>query len=208
MIQNCVICGTEFCKNKFNQIYCSKVCKGKSQNLNSVVNCVICGTKFTNVGHTTTCSIECSKQDRIDYMKQYRATPEYVVRRSELRAIPETKQKAKEYLQRPDVIERTERVMKEYHQKNKELYRLIDQNRRIRKLGNGGTYSVDDWLQLTILLGKHCLVCWKNNIKLTIDHIIPISKGGTNFISNLQPLCKSCNCKKHNTYDVPNLLSC
>ncbi len=46
MMQNCVICDTEFSKNKWNQIYCSTKCKGASRNLNQVLNCVICGNKF------------------------------------------------------------------------------------------------------------------------------------------------------------------
>ena len=34
--------------------------------------------------------------------------------------------------------------------------------------------------------------------KLTVDHIVPVSLGGKNTIDNLQPLCLTCNSKKHN----------
>ncbi len=33
-------------------------------------------------------------------------------------------------------------------------------------------------------------------IMLTIDHIVPRSKGGANHIDNYQPMCEPCNCKK------------
>jgi hypothetical protein len=45
------------------------------------------------------------------------------------------------------------------------------------------------------LYGKQCLSC-QNNKDLTIDHIIPVEKGGLNEIENMQPLCRSCNSKK------------
>jgi hypothetical protein len=45
--------------------------------------------------------------------------------------------------------------------------------------------------------GHACLKCGSVE-KLTIDHIIPITKGGTDFISNLQTLCLFCNISKSN----------
>lgn len=44
--------------------------------------------------------------------------------------------------------------------------------------------------------GKPCVSCGKPAD--TIDHIIPVSKGGTNDIENLQPMCWPCNRSKRN----------
>lgn len=43
--------------------------------------------------------------------------------------------------------------------------------------------------------GFHCGACGANK-KLQIDHVIPVSVGGTSDIANLQLLCGSCNSKK------------
>lgn len=50
---------------------------------------------------------------------------------------------------------------------------------------------------LLILFEECCKICHSKN-NLEIDHIIPLSKEGTNDLSNLQFLCSSCNSRKGN----------
>ena len=64
-----------------------------------------------------------------------------------------------------------------------------------RRKANGFTSkeNVRKWVFTTH--GEKCLKCGsKEDVQL--DHIVPIHKGGENKLSNLQPLCKSCNVSK------------
>lgn len=80
---------------------------------------------------------------------------------------------------------------------NPDIAALHENRRRIRKLGNGGSHTIDEWNLVKKSQKHRCLKCKKKKY-LTRDHIKPISKGGSDDISNIQGLCKSCNCKKYN----------
>lgn len=47
-----------------------------------------------------------------------------------------------------------------------------------------------------------CVVCGRND-DLTVDHILPISKGGTDEEKNLQTMCQRCNLRKGNHFTPP-----
>ena len=64
--------------------------------------------------------------------------------------------------------------------------------RRAKLLGNGGSHTVKEWKDLCEHWGNICAIC-REKKKLTKDHIIPISKDGTDNIDNIQPLCQRCN---------------
>lgn len=86
----------------------------------------------------------------------------------------------------------------EWRNKNKEKALIHVHNRRARKLGNGGcSYTVDDVKNILIFQKQKCAIC-RISIKSSyhIDHIIPLSKGGSNAKENIQLLCPSCNLSK------------
>ena len=69
---------------------------------------------------------------------------------------------------------------------------------KLRKLGNGGFHTLGEWEILKAQYDWTCPACKKSEptIKLTEDHIIPSSRGGSDNIENIQPLCRSCNSHK------------
>ncbi len=73
-----------------------------------------------------------------------------------------------------------------------EIYRqhwqAADANRRA-----AGKFPQKEWLKMCILQENKCMKCGKKTKKPSPDHIIPISRGGTNVIENLQLLCWPCN---------------
>jgi 5-methylcytosine-specific restriction endonuclease McrA len=81
------------------------------------------------------------------------------------------------------------------------------QRRRARLIGADGEYSTSEWQALVDGFSR-CPACerrWADiplppgrRSPITVDHKVPISKGGRNSIENLQPLCYSCNSRKGN----------
>lgn len=82
-----------------------------------------------------------------------------------------------------------------HRRKNLRAFADKERIRRGRKRANGGNHTRADWLRLLNRFGGLCAYC-ETAIATTEDHVIPVTRGGTNFIGNILPACFTCNSSK------------
>lgn len=82
--------------------------------------------------------------------------------------------------------------------------RVLSNNRRARKIKAGGKLSNDIFDRLMLLQKETCICCRVNLLitKTHLDHIVPLSKGGSNDDKNVQLLCQVCNNRKHAKHPI------
>lgn len=95
---------------------------------------------------------------------------------------------------RPWTTSEKKAYLKKWRSDNKDLKNSYERNRQHRKRANGGSVTHKEWTELCAYYGNVCLRCGKE--ETTMDHIVPLSKGGPHSIENMQPLCGPCNSSK------------
>jgi hypothetical protein len=91
----------------------------------------------------------------------------------------------------------------EWRKKNPDANRVKVQNRRSRKIRNGGKLSKDIAEKLFVLQKGKCPCCQQPlGGDYHIDHIVPLALGGTNTDDNVQLLRSTCNQQKHAKHPV------
>jgi len=86
-------------------------------------------------------------------------------------------------------------VSKEWEKNNRPKRNKITKTRKIR------IFIIDEmkpgeWEAMASRCGGVCIKPGCVGSPVTLDHVKPISKGGRHHISNVQPLCRSCNSSK------------
>jgi 5-methylcytosine-specific restriction endonuclease McrA len=107
------------------------------------------------------------------------------------------KQARRQY--RKDNLERLRAYDLERHAENPERARSASRRRKARLRGADGTHTAADVEEIAKAQRNRCAYC-KVSLRGRVrheDHIIPISKGGSNRRSNIQLLCAPCNLAKH-----------
>lgn len=85
-----------------------------------------------------------------------------------------------------------------YRQENREKRRAWNANRKAQKRQAEGCFTADDINRIRRDQKGKCAYCRGSLDKLGEhqDHIISLAAGGTNWPSNIQLTCPSCNCSK------------
>jgi 5-methylcytosine-specific restriction endonuclease McrA len=90
----------------------------------------------------------------------------------------------------------------EYYKRHPEKSVAATNRRRALKLASEASHTDEEWEELKAFYEYKCLRCGRQepDIKLTRDHVIPLTRGGTDSIDNVQPLCARCNSKKNHKH--------
>lgn len=129
---------------------------------------------------------EANREARKEYNRQFRKdNPEYF------------REKMREFREKNPSYNRD--AMREWARANPDKIREKDNKRRIFKMGKSTSFTAQEWAELKRRYNYTCLRYGRREpeIKLTADHVVPISKGGSGTIANIQPLCGPCNTAKH-----------
>lgn len=91
--------------------------------------------------------------------------------------------------------------MREWNKKNyarvRESKTIAENNRRAAKK-TGGHFTRAEWRAVCAQQNGLCFDCGERR-RLTVGHLVPLSKGGLNVIANIVAQCMPCNLKQHDS---------
>jgi 5-methylcytosine-specific restriction endonuclease McrA len=87
-----------------------------------------------------------------------------------------------------------------YHRAHPEVGRAKANKYRARRAAAEGSFTPEQWLRLVKAYGGRCAYCGEK-APLVVEHVVPVSRGGTNYIENIVPACQPCNARKHRLTD-------
>lgn len=95
------------------------------------------------------------------------------------------------------VIANVRRYQDENPAKVREVKRAAGERRRARKRGLGSEHVTTAQLrELFSFFDGKCAYCGEQDAR-TLDHVVPLCKGGPHAMHNLLPACSACNSDKH-----------
>lgn len=73
---------------------------------------------------------------------------------------------------------------------------VVQSRRRARQHALPATLTVSEWQAILAAHQHRCAYCGRDDVALTQDHVVPVSRGGGTTADNIVPACKPCNSRK------------
>lgn len=173
--------------------------------------CAVCGSKIkqTSNGSCIACSRARTKAWRLEHVAETRAASLDWYYRNHERAqktMDEWRSNNSEHIAKTAAErwgknrDRYTVVAKQWRSENQDKRRCIQENRRARQLEASGWFSAMDAEIIMKLQDDRCAYCNETE-NLQLDHIIPLSRGGSNWPWNIQWLCSHHNSSKNSKTD-------
>jgi 5-methylcytosine-specific restriction endonuclease McrA len=80
-------------------------------------------------------------------------------------------------------------------ERGSEIHKLMDLNEKHLRRAAGPGITAEQWNEIKSLFGNRCAYCGKS-AALTMDHVVPVTKGGEHGPTNIIPACLPCNSSK------------
>jgi 5-methylcytosine-specific restriction endonuclease McrA len=194
----CKVCNIDFVQKHFNQKCCSDECKRNAKKLSQQK---YKNTEKGKLSYERWCKNPIKQEIDKRYMQTENAKKLSVIRATRnLKNNPSLLEKKRI---RDIEFGKTEKgrkinqIAKRKYSQTEKGKAKIKELKYIRRNKSAGKFDFKAWKEKLEVLNYKCQMCGTYE-RITIDHIIPLTKGGTNHIDNLQPLCHSCNSSKGN----------
>ncbi|GAA4439432.1 HNH endonuclease [Phytohabitans houttuyneae] len=92
--------------------------------------------------------------------------------------------------------ERVREYRRRYRASNRDVVRAANSRRKaLHKNAPVNDLTARQWREIKAVYRFRCAYC-RRRLPLTIDHVVPLSKGGPHTASNVVPACQRCNSRK------------
>ena len=127
---------------------------------------------------------------RVKALTKYRASPQGKL---QAQAMHERRKLRPEWKEKKKAIDQRWRQS----EKGRASRAAMSERRRARKACSPEIrLTAAQWLEILKVNRYRCFYC-KQKMKLTMDHVIPLSKGGMHVRENVVPACQGCNSQKN-----------
>lgn len=177
--------------------------KNPSQSYGIDAHCIECARDWAIKYRSTPKWKQADKQ----YRQEYQQTQNYKDSQWRYRQSPKGRIVMRRGWRRYYYSEKGQKTIKQSYKRwmeseqGRKITRHQAKRYRARKLDAVGSHTADEFILLCAIFKNRCLCCGRKR-KLTEDHIVPLTMGGSDDISNIQPLCISCNSSKNNRSTV------